>query len=247
MLRQDPSRLETDRPNYSPEPPTEPMYREENFGVRIDIQRELNRIEDIIFDSIHIPLTKLTLIDEEQVLAQLNLVRLNLPEAFAEAQEVIRQREEILLQTERYAQEIIAAAQLKAEEILDEMGIVQQAQMEARQIRQQVQLECEAMEEEAYTAIDQEKLKAKQEIDQWRESVLAECESMEEDAQEYAENVLNNIEQQLTDMGRVIRNGKQQLQREREATTVSKTLQQRSTANSHNSHNSQNNSTKKVS
>lgn len=227
MLRQDPSRLENDRPSNS-QPPSEVNYRENDTMARIDIQRELNRIEEIIFDSLHIPLTRLTLIDEEQVLAQLNLVRLNLPEAFAEAQEIIRQREEILLQAEDYAQEIIAAAQLKAEDILDEMGLVQQAQMEARQIRQQVQLECEAIEEDAYTEIEQQKLQAKQELEKWRESVLVECEAMEEDAQEYAESVLGNIEQQLADMTRVIRNGKQQLQREREATTVSRTLQQRS-------------------
>lgn len=227
MLRQDPSRLETDR-NRNPEPSGETPYREADTTARIDIQRELNRIEEVIFDSLHIPLTRLTLIDEEQVLAQLNLVRLNLPDAFAEAQEIIRQREEILLQAEDYAQEMIAAAQRKAEDILDEMGLVQQAQMEARQIRQQVQLDCEAMEEEAYVEIDQHKLQAQQELEKWRESVLVECEAMEEDAQEYAESVLGNIEQQLADMTRVIRNGKQQLQREREATTVSRTLQQRS-------------------
>ncbi len=227
MLRQDPSRLENDRPNNL-EPSGEDIYRGNEAAARIDIQRELNRIEEIIFDSLHIPLTRLTLIDEEQVLAQLNLVRLNLPEAFAEAQEIIRQREEILLQAEDYAQEIIIAAQRKAEEIIDEMGLVQQAQMEARQIRQQVQLECEAIEEDAYTEIEQKNLQAKQELEKWRESVLVECEAMEEDAQEYAESVLVNIEQQLADMTRVIRNGKQQLQREREATTVSRTLQERS-------------------
>jgi len=227
MLRQDPSRLETDRPS-NPQSPGESSYREGDTPARIDIQRELNRIEEVIFDSLHIPLTRLTLIDEEQVLTQLNLVRINLPEAFAEAQEIIRQREEILLQADDYAQEIIAAAQRKAEEIIDEMGLVQQAQMEARQIRQQVQLECDAIEEEAYAEIDQHKLQAQQELEQWRESVLAECEAMEEDAQEYAENVLGSIEHQLADMTKVIRNGKQQLQREREATTVSRTLQERS-------------------
>lgn len=227
MLRQDPSRLENDRPSNL-ETPGEEIYRENEAAARIDIQRELNRIEEIIFDSLHIPLTRLTLIDEEQVLVQLNLVRLNLPDAFTEAQEIIRQREEILLQAEDYAQEIIAAAQRKAEDIIDEMGLVQQAQMEARQIRQQVQLECEAIEEDAYAEIEQKNLQAKQELEKWRESVLVECEAMEEDAQEYAESVLVNIEQQLADMTRVIRNGKQQLQREREATTVSRTLQERS-------------------
>jgi F0F1-type ATP synthase membrane subunit b/b' len=226
MLRQDPSRLDTDRSN--PPPLNEVASPEANTTTRVDIQRELNRIEEIIFDSLHIPLTRLTLIDEEQVLSQLNLVRINLPDAFAEAQEILQQREEILLQAEEYAQEIIAAAQRKAEDIIDEMGLVQQAQMESRQIRQQVQLECEAIEEEAYAEMEQQRLKAKQELEQWRESVLAECEAMEEDAQEYAESVLGNIEQQLADMTRVIRNGKQQLQREREATTVSRTLQQRS-------------------
>jgi hypothetical protein len=52
MLRQDPSRSE-------PPDRNEPSHTRElppNRAGGIDIQRELNRIEEILFDSFHIPL-----------------------------------------------------------------------------------------------------------------------------------------------------------------------------------------------
>jgi hypothetical protein len=228
MLRQDTSRLEPDREDLEDAEvsPSGSGYRDSGTGI--DIQRELNRIEEIIFDSLHIPLTRLTLIDEEQLIAQLNVVRLNLPEAFNQAQEVIRQREAIIMQAEAYAQEIIAAAERRADELIDEMGLVQQAQIEARQIRQQAQLECNELEDKTYQELELRRLQAQQEFEEWREAVIAECEEMQEGAQEYAEGVLSNIEQQLGDMLRIIRNGRQQIHRDRETSLVNRRVQQRS-------------------
>ena len=180
----------------------------------IDIQRELNRIEEILFDSLHIPLTGRTLVDEETLLAQLDLVRENLPIAFEDAEKIVRQREEILLQAEEYAQEIMEAAERRAEQILDEMGLIQQAEFEANQIRKQVQQECEVIQEQTRAEIERMRLQAQQELEQMRQIALEECDDIQNGADDYADAVLNSIEQQLTEMLRVIRNGRQQLQPE---------------------------------
>ncbi|MDY7015326.1 MAG: hypothetical protein SVX43_17360 [Cyanobacteriota bacterium] len=176
-----------------------------------DIQAELNRLEEIIIYSPHVPLTKRNLVDEEQLLDRLDIVRLNLPPAFEEAVEIVRQKEELLLQAEEYAQDIIAAAQQRAAEILDELGIVRQAELEAAQIRHQVQQECEQIQQSTLTEIEQLRRQAHQEIEQLRRTALEECEDIQEGADEYADAVLSNIEQQLSDMLRIIRNGRQQL------------------------------------
>ena len=105
----------------------------------VDLQRELNRLEEILLDSPRVPLSRRTLINEEQFLEQLDLVRLNLPSAFQEAAEIVVHKEDILQEAEQYAQEIIAAAEQRAAQILNDMGLVRQAEMEATQIRQQVQ------------------------------------------------------------------------------------------------------------
>ena len=170
--------------------------------------------EILIVDSWHIPLTKRTVVDEEMMLAQLDLVRENLPKAFEDAEKIVRQREEILLQAEEYAQEIMEAAERRADQILDEMGIIQQAEMEANQIRKRVQQECEAIQEQTLAEIERMRLQAQQELEQMRLMALTECEDIQNGADDYADAVLTSIEQQLTDMLRVIRNGRQQLQGE---------------------------------
>ncbi len=152
--------------------------------------------------------------DEEILLAQLDLIRENLPDAFDTAEKIVRQREEILLQAEEYAQEIMEAAERRADQLLDEMGIIQQAELEASQIRKRVQQECEAVQEQTLAEIERMRLQAQQELEQMRQLTLADCEDIQNGADEYADSVLLNIEQQLTDMLRVIRNGRQQLQPE---------------------------------
>ncbi|WP_229415474.1 ATP synthase F0 subunit B [Moorena bouillonii] len=207
MLRQESSRYDPPEQNKPPNP-TESF----NPGSGdIDIQGQFNYIEDIIFDSPHIPFTRRTLIDEELLLAQLDLVRENLPLAFQQATRIIEEHDAIIQQAEQYAQEIIETAQRRAEMILDELGIIQQAEHEAQQISQQVQKECEAMHKQTVSELEQMRRKAQQELEQMRQMTLAECEEIQNGADAYADGVLYNIEQHLSDMLRVIRNGRQQL------------------------------------
>ena len=206
MLRQNSSRNGSEHDD-----PTQRDSSLQTGGVSFDIQRELNQLEEVVLDSPRIPFTGRTIVDEEQLLEQLDVVRINLPGAFEQALEVLRQKEEILLEAEDYAQNIIAAAEQRAAQILDETGIIQQAEMEANQIQQQVLRECEEIEKKTIAEIDQMRRSAQQEMEQLRELTMAECEDIQYGADEYADSVLNGIEQQLTDMLRVIRNGRKQL------------------------------------
>ncbi len=178
----------------------------------IDIQRELNRLEELILDGRHIPLSRLTLVDEDNLLDQLDLIRLNLPAAFHEAEEIVRHKEDIFLQAEQYAQEIIATAERRAAQLLDEMGIVRQAEIEARQIMQRVQQDCEAAREQMVAELERMEQQAEQEAQDIRRQAIAESQQIQAGADEYADGVLTGIEQQLVDMLRVIRNGRSQLQ-----------------------------------
>jgi F0F1-type ATP synthase membrane subunit b/b' len=177
----------------------------------IDLQRELNRLEEIILDSPRVPLSRRTLVDEDQLLEQLDLVRLNLPPAFQEATELVVHKEEILQEAEQYAQEIIAAAEQRAAQILNDMGLVRQAEQEAAQIRHQVQIECDAIQQQTLADIDQMRRQAQQELDEMQRRALAECEEIQAGADDYADRVLRDMEQQLSEMMRVVQNGLRQL------------------------------------
>ncbi|SKB12410.1 conserved hypothetical protein [Planktothrix sp. PCC 11201] len=178
----------------------------------IDIQRELNRLEEMILDSPRIPLTRRTLVDEEQLLDQLDLIRLNLPSAFQESDIIVRHKDEILQEAEEYAQEIIDVAEQRAARILNEMGLIQQAKSEADQLRQQVQHECETLQQQTLSEIEQIRYRLQQELEEMRSRTMAECEEIQNGADDYADHVLGSIEQQLNEMMRVIRNGRQQVQ-----------------------------------
>ena len=178
----------------------------------MDIQQELNKLEDILLDSPRLPLSRWTLIDEEQFLEQLDLVRLQLPAAFQEAQDVIHSKDDILAEAQSYAQSIVEAAERRAEEILDEMGLIRQAELEARQIRQQIQQECESMHDQTMREVDQIRRQVQQEVEEMRMMAIAECEEIQHGADEYADRVLRDMEQQFAEMMRIVRNGRQQLQ-----------------------------------
>lgn len=209
MLRSESSNIDPNQNKAST--PVEPVPT----GSRgIDIQQELNRLEEMVLASPHIPLTRRTLVDEEQLLDQLDLVRVHLPSVFQEAQAIVQQKKEIILQAEQHAERIVQAAQVRAAQILNEMDIIQLAELEAKQIRQQVQHEFEVQKEQNSAEIDQIRFQAQQELEQMRLAALAEAEEIQKGADEYADHVLQNIEQQLNDMLRIISNGRQQLQQE---------------------------------
>jgi F0F1-type ATP synthase membrane subunit b/b' len=166
----------------------------------------------MLLDSPRIPLSRRTVVDEEQLLDQLDLIRLNLPTAFQEAADIVRHKEELLLEAEQYAQDIIEAAEQRAAQILDEMGLLRQAELEAQQIRQRVQQECEAAREQTMADIEQMRRRAQQELEDIRQMAIAEAEEIQAGADAYADRILKDMEQQLAEVIRVIRNGRQQLQ-----------------------------------
>ena len=218
MLRQNSPRLGPDA--------DESNNRDQSSQPRaagVDIQRELNRLEEMILDSPRIPLTRRTLVDEEHLLEQLDLVRLNLPSAFEEAEAIARQKDEIINEAEQYAQQIVEAAEQRAAQILDETGIVRQAKLEAQQLWQMVQQECEAAQEQALAEIERMHREAQQELEEMRAKAIAESDAVQDGADDYASRVLNNLEQQLNDMLKVIRNGRASLQQEDSPVATKKT------------------------
>jgi F0F1-type ATP synthase membrane subunit b/b' len=187
-----------------------PVVQQESTET-IDIQQEINHIEELILDSTHIPFVGKTIVDEDIILQQLDLVRLNLPDAFVRANSILERKEKIIEDAENYARGIIEEAQRRAAQILDQLGIIQQAQREAAQIRAEVQQECEAIQRNTIAEIKYLRAQADQELSQMRQMTITECQDLQEGADQYADGVLTHIEQELAQMLNVVRNGRQQL------------------------------------
>lgn len=177
----------------------------------VDIQQELNRLEEMVLSSPHIPLTRRTIVDEEQLLDQLDFIRSHLPAVLSAAQAIVKQKQAILFQATQEAEEIIHLAQVQATQMVNQTTIIQQAELEARSLLQQVQQECITAQEENMVEIDLLRQQTQQEIERLRLDAIAEAQEIQNGADEYADAVLTNLEQQLKDMLRTIYNGRQQL------------------------------------
>ncbi|MEM9246632.1 MAG: ATP synthase F0 subunit B, partial [Cyanobacteria bacterium P01_F01_bin.153] len=184
-----------------------------------NIQLELNRLEEMVLDSPRVPFGRRTLIDEEQLLDQLDTIRLSLPAAFREAEAIVRQREQILTEAQRQAQEIIGMAKQQASRSVEETAVMRQAQMDAEILRQQVDEECAVARQQLLAELDQTRESTILELEELRRTAIAECEAIQDGADDYADRVLSNIERQLSEMLRVIRNGRQQLQQDSDQVT----------------------------
>ncbi|WP_008312458.1 hypothetical protein [Leptolyngbya sp. PCC 6406] len=190
------------------QPPTDEAVR------RLDIQQSLNVLEELILGSPRVPFSRRTLVDEDQLLEQLDRIRLNLPSVFQEAVQIVQQRHTILSEADLYARELRAAADQQAAQRLDDLGIIRQAEAEAQLLRQQAQQDCDAARSQVMAEIEQWQEAARQNWEQMRQQAEANCATLQEEADIYAAQVLHNIEHQLTDMLRVVHNGRQALQTE---------------------------------
>jgi cell division septum initiation protein DivIVA len=180
----------------------------------IDIQQELNHLEEIVLSSFRIPLSGRTLIDEEKLLGQLDFVRVSLPSMFEEALVILEHKTQIIQEAQEYGEKIVEAAQSKRAQLLAENDIIRHAEHEAEQMRRQVQQECEAMIQETLAEVDRQRRNCQQELDDIRQTAIAQAEEIEDGADQYADNVLGNIEQDIKEMLRIITNGRQQLRRD---------------------------------
>jgi cell division septum initiation protein DivIVA len=175
---------------------------------------ELNRLEDLILYGFRIPLTGRTLVNEDKLIEQIDFIRISLPEVFHEAAAILQQKDEILLEAEEYGQRIVEVAQGKRAQILAESDIFKEAEKEAEELRIKVQQECDAIMQATLAEIEHKRLICQQELDELRQTAIAQAQDIENGADEYADTVLEGIEQDLKDMLRIITNGRQQLRQE---------------------------------
>jgi vacuolar-type H+-ATPase subunit H len=175
------------------------------------MEEEIQRLEEIILNSFRIPLLGRTLIDEDKLINQLDLIRINIPDSLEQALEILRQKQQIIHKAQQYGQKMIENAQKRAAQILDETRIIQEAQAQANQIRRQVQQQCDNLERKTFHEVEQFKRKVQQEILQMRQQAILESEEIHNEADNYADATLCRLEKQLSEMLQIVNNGRQQL------------------------------------
>ncbi len=185
--------------SFAPSTDSHPI--EDNLKLNTDFLKELEQLENLVLESVRVPLTELVVIDEGLILEHIESIRKQIPQEIAIAINVLQRKQEILHQAQDYARESIESANKQAERIIQKSALLRQAELEATRIKVEAQRECQQMRREA-----------QEEIEQWREYAIAEYQDIQHGADEYAKKVLGNLEGQLGQMLGIIRNGYQQLE-----------------------------------
>jgi vacuolar-type H+-ATPase subunit H len=179
-----------------------------------DVFAAIDRLEEAILNSPRLPLTGKTIVNEEEILEQLDAIRLSMPEVLAIAQEIIQYKERIVKEAQQQVQQILADANQRAYQVANELGIIDRSEQEADQIRQAAISECEQLRQQTVTEVERVRNHNIQEMERMRQKVTMECEQIQDGADEYADRILNNMEYQLSDILQAIQRGRQRLNTE---------------------------------
>lgn len=174
----------------------------------------IDRLEETILNSPRLPLIGKIMVNEEDLLDQLDLIRLNLPEIVATAQEIVQHKDRLVRETQQQVQQILAEANQRAYQVANEIGIVDRSEQEARQIRQMAIAESEHLKHQAIIEVERIRDRNLQDMERMRSQLAIECEEIQAGADEYADRVLQNMEHQLTDILQAIHRGRQRLNTE---------------------------------
>src|SRR5258708_14028305 len=115
----------------------------------MDIQHLVDRLEDLVDEGRHVPLTKMTMVEEESALEIIDQMRISVPEDIEKANRVINQRDRLLAQANEEAARVVELAREKSETLIQRDSVVQAAQNRAANIIEQARQDASTIRAEA--------------------------------------------------------------------------------------------------
>lgn len=170
------------------------------YEHHVSLAKELEQLEALLLSGIKVPLTELVLLDKEELLDRVHLIKTKLPAIFANVQNVLSSKQEIIQEAESYARNLVESAENHARQIVSKSALVRQAELESSKILFRVHKECEQIRQQTQA-----------QMEQLKEATKAECQEIQTGADNYADAVLGNLEQELSNILTVVRNGRQKL------------------------------------
>ena len=111
------------------------------------VRDTLNKIENLVASASHLPLTGKAVIDEDDLIHLVEDLRRDLPQELERAEEIMREKDNIVRTAQQEADNIVKQARTQAEQLVDENDIVVNAREKARLVLNQAQQqESEIME-----------------------------------------------------------------------------------------------------
>jgi hypothetical protein len=115
----------------------------------MDIQHLVDRLEDLIDEGRHVPMTKMTVIDEERALEIIDQMRISIPEEIEKANRVVGQRDRLMGQANEEAARVLELAREKSDALIQRDSITQAAKNQASNILEQARQDAVTIRAEA--------------------------------------------------------------------------------------------------
>lgn len=170
----------------------------------------LKLLEIVLEKSFPILPNYLVAIKVKEVESLIDRIYASLPSEVQEARAFLRRREELQMEAQQKAEKIIVDAQNEAGRLLSESDVLRAVQKEAEKIKEQVIADCEEIKRKALDDADNVRIQAADEAIRIREG-----------AEVYAEQVLVNLEGNLTQLQQVVKNGQVYMEKLRSEAGVS--------------------------
>jgi vacuolar-type H+-ATPase subunit H len=100
----------------------------------MDILHLIDRLETLITESFHLPLTSNVIVQEDAFLDIIDQMRVSIPEEVKLAKRTEAERERLLLQAQEEADRLVAMAREKTKSLADEHELVEYAEQRAQEI-----------------------------------------------------------------------------------------------------------------
>ena len=139
---------------------------------------------------------KYVVLKTEEIMQLIDRIYASIPIEIKEARDFLDRIEQVKMAAQQEAEKMIADAQMEADRKLSEADFIKAVEREGIRIRNQVQEECEEL-----------KRKALEEADNIRSQAAEEALKTKEGAELYVEQVLNNLESDLTKLKQIVKNG----------------------------------------
>ena len=139
---------------------------------------------------------KFTVVKTKEIETLIDRIYASLPVEVQEARAFLRRRDELQAEAQQKAEKIVKDAQMEADRKLSEADFIKALEREGIRIRTQVQQECEEI-----------KRKAMEEAENIRAQATEDAMRTKEGAELYAEQVLTNLEKNLTQQQQIVKNG----------------------------------------
>ena len=157
-----------------------PMYdgKSVNKGQDNDIDALLARLEEIVSTARSVPFSDNCMVDREEMLLLLSMLREGLPAELKQARWLLQQNKQLIAEARKEAESIMRETESRMARMVDEHEITQQARQQAAQM-------MEAADRDSH--------------------------QIRSGAMEYARGLLNNVEEELTELLVTVQRNKKQL------------------------------------